>query len=217
MSALRVATKATLPATEGGLKASADAYFAVAALVSALCACVYAYVLPRLPAVRQGRQAAALEAALHDYQQQQQQDEPGASLLTPLPPPPPLPQYSPLKPVAGAHQPGGSGLHSPALDLELSVEEPPPYELQELVGGVATPPRQRFTPGGGGPVHHASPSKAMFTAAGGASPAAGSDGWHTPPLVPAAGARSGSGAALSAASVAICIWRPALALTLIYT
>ncbi|GAB4815688.1 hypothetical protein N2152v2_002734 [Parachlorella kessleri] len=60
---LRVATKATLPDTPEGLRASANAYFSLAAVVCATCVVLYAVVLPRLPAIQYYRQA-ALAAAL---------------------------------------------------------------------------------------------------------------------------------------------------------
>ena len=53
---LRVATKATLPDTPKGLRASANAYFTLAALVCASCVVLYAMVLPRLPVIQYYRQ-----------------------------------------------------------------------------------------------------------------------------------------------------------------
>jgi equilibrative nucleoside transporter 1/2/3 len=49
---LRMATKATFPATEKGLRTSVSVYFAVAALISAACVAAHLAVLPRLPVVR---------------------------------------------------------------------------------------------------------------------------------------------------------------------
>ena len=67
MSLLRAATKATLPPSPAGLRASANLYFGLSAAACAACALLHAAVLPRLAAVRR-RRAAALAASLHSYE-----------------------------------------------------------------------------------------------------------------------------------------------------
>lgn len=81
---LRMATKAALPATPQGLRASVCVYFGIAALVAAACVAAYAGVLPRLPVVRrhllaerQRRRRRRLREQQYEQKQQQreQQDE----------------------------------------------------------------------------------------------------------------------------------------------
>jgi hypothetical protein len=63
VSLTRVITKAAMPDTPAGLRASALLYFVLAACTCAACAVLYALVLPRLPAIRAWKRA-ALEKAL---------------------------------------------------------------------------------------------------------------------------------------------------------
>ncbi|PSC75565.1 Equilibrative nucleoside transporter 4 [Micractinium conductrix] len=63
ISLLRVVTKAMLPGTEAGLRASANIYFSITALLCGGATLLYAQVLPRLPSVQRYRRQ-ALEAAL---------------------------------------------------------------------------------------------------------------------------------------------------------
>eukprot|EP00891_Asterochloris_glomerata_P003381 jgi/Astpho2/3381/Aster-x1144 len=58
VSLLRIATKAALPATTAGLRASAAVYFTISAAICAACFAVYSFVLPRLPIVQQHRKQA---------------------------------------------------------------------------------------------------------------------------------------------------------------
>lgn len=61
---LRLATKATLPATPEGLRASTAIYFTLAAVISAACVVVYTVVMPRLPALQYYHEKAFGEPAL---------------------------------------------------------------------------------------------------------------------------------------------------------
>ena len=51
ISLLRIVTKASLPATKEGLRASTAVYFTLAAAISLSCCVVYGYVIPRLGVV----------------------------------------------------------------------------------------------------------------------------------------------------------------------
>ncbi|KAK9803157.1 hypothetical protein WJX72_005612 [[Myrmecia] bisecta] len=59
VSFLRILTKAALPATPAGLRASAIIYFSVSACICAACFAAYGYLLPRLPIVVHFRSLAA--------------------------------------------------------------------------------------------------------------------------------------------------------------
>lgn len=52
VSALRVATKAALPATAAGLRASTMVYFAIAVVIQAACLACFLLVMPQLPAMK---------------------------------------------------------------------------------------------------------------------------------------------------------------------
>ncbi|KAI8465416.1 MAG: hypothetical protein J3K34DRAFT_473490 [Monoraphidium minutum] len=63
ISALRIATKAALPPTRAGLRASTAAYFGISAACSLACFGVYSAVLPRLGVVAYWRQRRRQDAA----------------------------------------------------------------------------------------------------------------------------------------------------------
>lgn len=137
VSLLRAATKATLPPTPDGLRASAHLYFGLAAAACAACTLLYAAVLPRLPVVRRRREA-ALAACLHSYDELPFRDEAaeeeaggaGDALETvaSLRAATPAPRARHASVAAGL--PRGHG-----VDVELSAEDP-----AGLGGGSAAEP-----------------------------------------------------------------------------
>ncbi|KAF8069407.1 ETN8 [Scenedesmus sp. PABB004] len=78
---LRIATKASLPATRAGLRRSTALYFAAAGCISAVCWVIFHSVLPRLGVVRHFRAAAAGEKLVElSPQPSLRHDEPPVAL-----------------------------------------------------------------------------------------------------------------------------------------
>jgi hypothetical protein len=217
VSLLRIITKATLPDTEAGLRRSATIYFCIGAAVCAACTVVYAQVLPRMPSMRQHRQA-ALEAALRDASSVVCAEDGGtagwklaaASLEQhgELSPPPLPPQQQRQQP-----------------DLELSFEDRSAVALQDS---------QQLYPGGSSPCRDSdvlsalqSPGQALLHDQRGFSSSTGGGLTGGSPrrrhqLGSLGGAVGGSDVACSASrpetwTVLPQIWQLAAALVLIYT
>lgn len=152
VSLLRAATKATLPPTPDGLRASAHLYFGLAAAACAACTLLYAAVLPRLAVVRRRREA-ALAACLHSYDElpfreeaaAAEEEAAGDALET-------APSLRAATPAPRArHASGAAGLpRGRSVDVELSAED-----HAGLTGSAAEPlldhhqQQQQGTPGAG--------------------------------------------------------------------
>lgn len=211
MSLLRVATKATLPDTEQGLQRSANLYFCIAAMVCAACTAVYAYVLPRLPSLRQYRHA-ALEEALQEEAVILSGGAAGGGSGTGA-------EAAAWKLAAAEGDPAAVALAAgrpvrrrPSLDLELSYEDGMPPYLQGGAGGEGEALR---------PEEQQSPGRALLQGRHGASSSSGSLAGGGGPLhaarqlaAPAGG--GGAGGTPSSWAVLPLVWQLAASTMLIY-
>lgn len=136
MSALRLATKALLPASAAGLRRSAGLFFTISAAFCCGCVLLYSLVLPRLPAVRRRREE-MLQAALQGYEPLPAGDGGGDAGGCAAAPGAPVAELSPAtagllsgrqSPLPGRHSPL-PGKQSPlklrrrSLDVELSTKD----------------------------------------------------------------------------------------------